>query len=350
MTTRIAISAVLTSVLAATTGCGGSPEDRQIDETTAELSAASYAGMDAYAYPGSAQMSWLRTRTNLRWTGFYLGGAPNHGDTSWMSQRSTLVSMGWGLAPIYVGRQVGQASLSRSQGVTDGESAASLAAQAGFPRGAVVYLDVEEGGTLPADLVSYYEGWVSGVVAMGYSPGVYCSYSTTANQLTQADARATVWVFDIGSSSCPAAGTTSFAAPAPTQAWTGAQSWQFAQNCRVTDAYGTLNIDVNSSSTPDPSVPTVPPLSTPASPVNYATVSGSYVPLVWHPAETATYFEIPAWYWTGSAWAYLGVLSSTTPSLAASLTKGYYYAWAVESCNAAGCSAPSTTATFYYSR
>src|SRR4051812_22938462 len=100
-------------------------------------------------------MQWLKSNTNLAWTGFYLAPAPKHSDTSWMpafapdGYRTALQRMGWGFAPVYVGRQVGSPSLSAQQGTTDGQDAVNLSILAGFPNQTTIYLDIEEGGVLP---------------------------------------------------------------------------------------------------------------------------------------------------------------------------------------------------------
>src|ERR1700692_1712966 len=107
-----------------------------------------FVGFDCLAYPGIDEMTWLKANTNLGWCGFYLAPAPSHSDSSWRGSRSDLVALGWGILPIYVGQQTtgpGSHNVSGAQGTLDGGDAAALAAAAGFPNGAFLYLDIEDG-------------------------------------------------------------------------------------------------------------------------------------------------------------------------------------------------------------
>src|SRR5579875_3277028 len=83
-----------------------------------------FAGFDRTAFPGRAEMGWLRKNTNLTWCGYYLAPAPSHGDTGWMGNRAVLAGQGWGIAPVYVGQQVtgpGSHDSSLATGQADGD-------------------------------------------------------------------------------------------------------------------------------------------------------------------------------------------------------------------------------------
>src|SRR5262249_53309079 len=45
----------------------------------------------------------------------------------------------------------------------------------GFPVGTVIFLDIEEGGRLPATYHAYLRDWVDLITKAGYRAGVYCS-------------------------------------------------------------------------------------------------------------------------------------------------------------------------------
>src|SRR5579859_4599496 len=99
---------------------------------------AGFAGFDTAFYPGDNQMAWLRANTNFVWCGYYLAPAPSHRDTSWMGNRATLSSQGWGIAPVYLGQQItgpGSHNPSAAQGATDGNDAADLMDGDGFQPG-----------------------------------------------------------------------------------------------------------------------------------------------------------------------------------------------------------------------
>jgi subtilisin family serine protease len=162
----------------------------------------SHAGFDRLHYPGDEVMQALYRRTNLAWTGFYLAPAPSQGYTGWMSKASVLREMGWGLAPIFVGQQWpgGPAphDLSTEHGTRDAATAVTLADRAGIGEGAVIYLDVEVGGRLPALLLDYCDAWFAGIRASSYRPGVYCYHADAPDQLRADNPDLFFWVYRIG--------------------------------------------------------------------------------------------------------------------------------------------------------
>lgn len=197
-----------------------------------------HAGLDRSIYPGDSIMNWLFNNTNLAWTGFYLP-APYHPDTSWAppsapaSVRSTLLGQGWGFAPLYVGRQTDSKVLTAAQGVLDAQDAANQAAQAGFPQNAVIFLDIELGGTLPQAMVDYYTAWVQELFNNNYYPGVYCSYLLSADQLRTADARPVIWVWNMGKFNCSSA-VDPYPTPDPMDSgYALASVWQLIQACNI---------------------------------------------------------------------------------------------------------------------
>lgn len=144
-----------------------------------------FLGMDRSTYPSDAVMSEWFIQSPFFFTGFYLAPAPHHSNTGWMSKRSTLVNQGWGFTILYVGRQAGDGSLLNStQGRTDAQNAASLASQAGFGVNKVIFLDIETGGTLSSAFINYIKGWADEIWNHTiFNLGMYCSYSSTANQI-----------------------------------------------------------------------------------------------------------------------------------------------------------------------
>ena len=77
-----------------------------------------YSGMDKDFYPGDEAMSWLRTETNLRWTGYYLpvAGPGLASKKTWGGTYSTLRAMHWGIAPLYVGEPRNSVKLAQNRG------------------------------------------------------------------------------------------------------------------------------------------------------------------------------------------------------------------------------------------
>jgi len=182
----------------------------------------SHLGFDTNMYPGDKAMSAWKRDGQYEWVGYYLQ-APCHKDESWSGERQHLVDNGWGLAVIYVGQQTwgkrldaagttgsktshAQRHSSRSHkkrsthtmrrssktpvaaasdrcsasfvnaahGTLDAADAIAEAQHEGFPRGTVVFLDVEYMDVLPQPMRDYYRAWARALLADGrYRPGIY---------------------------------------------------------------------------------------------------------------------------------------------------------------------------------
>lgn len=215
-----------------------------------------FLGLDTSIYPGDLAMQTLSTQAHVAFTGFYLAPAPSHPDTSWMQKRAFLAGLGYGFAPVYLGQQAatgpGSHNLTAQQGTIDGQGAAHLATQAGFPVQSVIYLDIESGPPLSPDYIAYVGAWVAAVHGGGFTPGVYCSH-LLAEQVQQLQPGARLWVFKLlfpnGQHFAPPLPTPDPALPdAPT-----ATILQYAQNCPLTIGGLTLNVDLDSATVADPS-------------------------------------------------------------------------------------------------
>jgi hypothetical protein len=181
----------------------------------------SYLGFDTNVYPGDKAMDAWKRSGEYEWVGYYLG-APCHSDDTWVGKRERLVKNGWGLAVIYVGQQTwgnsykpvtttkkvrvatrtksgkkkyitrtmrrtstipvatsqdGRCSASfvnAAQGRIDARDAIATTEKEGFPRGSVIFLDVEYMTSTPQRMRDYYRAWTKAVLADGrYRPGIY---------------------------------------------------------------------------------------------------------------------------------------------------------------------------------
>ncbi len=246
----------------------------------------SFAGVDRLQYPGNDFMSGLMQNTNLLWTGFYLAPAPSQGNRSWMPHLADLRGMGpgWGIAPIFVGQQHPSITTpgvshirTAEQGRQDALLAASLADQAGFtsdaeaglPGAPRIYLDIEIGGTLPREDLTYVNAWCATIRSdeTAYLPGVYCSFKDTAAQLVRDNPDLTVWVFNINQflhhHDQAMTGPAEFRKPDIAQSgFPGATAWQWIQgfgSITTTLPDGTTKSlsswDLDVSAAPDPSHP-----------------------------------------------------------------------------------------------
>ena len=245
-----------------------------IDVSAPQLS----AGFDmSDPYPGPEVLGWLRKNTNLRWIGIYLAVKDRDSGVTaarqtWKGKFSSLKTMGWGVAPIYVGKQVGTVkSLARNMGGTkaevfeganDGDEAVGLAVEERIPDGTVLYFDAEGGDTWPASYVQYLEAWVKTVLASKkYVPGIYCS-PKVALQFVQGMGNVpnppwswSVWVASYNQ------GAQAYTAPYPTDlahhprnSGCGfAVAWQYRGNIQIpaSQAGRMIKVDLSTSIRPD---------------------------------------------------------------------------------------------------
>ena len=145
-------------------------------------------GFDTWQYPGDDVMRAWREASPYRWVGYYLL-APCRRDGSWVGKRAVLEQQGWGIAVLYVGQQAfegqevseitettvcSRALLTADQGRRDAQDAIAKTQQEGFPAGTVIFLDVERMDRISAEMVAYYQAWITAVLNDGrFVPGTY---------------------------------------------------------------------------------------------------------------------------------------------------------------------------------
>ena len=228
-------------------------------------------GFDTRDYPGDAVMRAWFGPSPYRWVGYYLP-APCYTGTTWTGRRAALRDIGWGFAVLFVGEQDWRAMpgaadtavaeprcssvhLTPERGRMHADDASRSAAADGFPDGTVIFLDVERVESVSPELSAYVRAWVSSLLGGGrYVPGLYAHdinveelYAIVAEEFAAQGRtdRAPLWVarpsgFDVRS----APGESGYAA---------ALIWQGVLNTREQWNGTELNIDVNVSSSADPS-------------------------------------------------------------------------------------------------
>lgn len=229
-------------------------------------------GFDTRDYPGDAAMrAWLGV-SPYRWVGYYLP-APCYTGTTWSGRRDALRDIGWGFAVLYVGEQdwramgrsaaagaiddprCSSAHLTPEQGRLHADEAAAAAAADGFPPGTIIFLDIERVERVSDELSSYVRSWTARMLEeRRYTPGLYAHdinvealYAIVADEFVrhQRLERPPLWVarssgFDLRS----APGESGYAA---------ALIWQGRFNTMEEWRGTRLHIDVNVSTSPDPS-------------------------------------------------------------------------------------------------
>jgi len=140
----------------------------------------SYAGFDANEYPGDAALPALHQQ--FAFTGYWLNDPPGATRNPWAGKRDILVRNGFGFLVVFNGRLDAQIARSKKLGKSptalgrqDAAVAVAAANREGFPAGAIIFLDQEEGGRMLPEQAEYLLSWTEAVAATDYRPGVYAS-------------------------------------------------------------------------------------------------------------------------------------------------------------------------------
>jgi len=205
----------------------------------------SYLGFDRNIYPGDSSLPVLRT--GFAFTSYWLSPPPGEKVNTWKGKRELLLAHGFGFLVLYRGRDSSELKTetdAMGKGIQDSRDAAASAKSEGFAAGTIIFLDIEEGGRLPAAYHVYLRAWSQELKLAGFLAGVYCSGMpvregpgvsiTTADDIrSQGLAREfIIWAYN---DACPPSPGCSFPSVPPAPARSGvayAAVWQFAQSPR----------------------------------------------------------------------------------------------------------------------
>lgn len=245
-----------------------------------------YLGFDRNAYPGDAALPILRKIFSF--SSYWLSPPPGEKTNSWRGKRELFRARGFGFLVLYRGRdsrEFKNQAVAIAKGVQDGKNTVVAAKTEGFNPGTIIFLDIEEGGRLPAPYHAYLHAWHDELTKAAFSSGVYCSGMpvkespgltiTTADDIRDnaASHDFVIWAYN---DACPPSPGCAFPEnpPAPSSSGIGnAIVWQFAQsprrkeftarcpakyasdgNCYApNDTAHKWFLDVNSATSPDPS-------------------------------------------------------------------------------------------------
>jgi len=259
-----------------------------------------YLGFDRNDYPGDAAL--LALRRSFSFAGYWLGPPPGAKSNSWSGKRELVRSLGFGFLVLYSGPQSNELqqkwseqhvfnnlktrlSSARKRGASDARQATAAAKKEGFPSHTVIFLDIEEGGRLPAVYHAYLRSWVDQLERAGYRAGVYCSGMPvdegggvtiiTADDVRKNTGKRGVvyWVYNDACPPSPGCATPQNPLPPSASGLPYAAAWQFAQSprrkqftarCAATysadgncyapsDTAHSWNLDINSADSSDPS-------------------------------------------------------------------------------------------------
>jgi hypothetical protein len=211
-----------------------------------------FYGIDLAQYPGDDVMQTWWNDSPFYYSGFYLGPSAYHQDAGFMDKRQVLVGQGWGLLPVYVGRQEDSDYLNAPTGVGDADNAAALATSAGFPSQTSIFLDIEASRPLTAHYLNYVTAWVDELQSKGYQAGIYCNVVDAAQIGGAVSGNVDFWVAHYIDSGIPS----SILRPTDSGSML-ANAWQFAGDANLSYGGQALDIDLNTSIYTDPSLKTI---------------------------------------------------------------------------------------------
>ena len=202
-----------------------------------------YLGFDRNQYPGDDGMKILRK--DFAFTGYWLGPPPGEKSSTWQGKREFLRALGYGFLLRVNGRvssELKNLNAAIAKGSADARVAAASAKREGFPAGAIIFVDIEEGGRLIAAYHAYLKAWAEDLRNAGYKPGAYCSdmpvkegvsvvITTAADVHSDPQLREfVIWTYN---DACPPSNGCSISQPGlPSRDIEYAAVWQFAQSPR----------------------------------------------------------------------------------------------------------------------
>lgn len=142
---------------------------------TASAAPQTYNGFDKNGYPGDDLLPALHQ--TFAFTGYWLNNPPGMSRNPWAGKRSVVRAAGFGFLILFNGRLDAQLKHHNAAALGRQDAAAAIAAAKaeGFPDGAIIFLDQEEGGSLLPEAATYIGAWVSAINRSAWKPGVYCS-------------------------------------------------------------------------------------------------------------------------------------------------------------------------------
>ena len=210
-----------------------------------------YLGFDRNDYPGDESLKTLRQ--TFSFAGYWLNHPPGENSNSWAGKRGQVKSAGFGFLVLFNGRlyaDLKNVKRATTLGKSDGQNAVLAARREGFPSGATIFLDQEQGGRMLPEQKAYIYNWVDVVNSSGFLAGIYCSgiaaqESPGVNIVTAEDIRQNAGgrkiVFFVTNDACPPSPGCAFPQkpPHPSDSRIDfADVWQFAQSPKRPDVAG----------------------------------------------------------------------------------------------------------------
>ncbi|HET9401693.1 MAG TPA: glycoside hydrolase domain-containing protein [Candidatus Acidoferrales bacterium] len=204
-----------------------------------------FVGLDRNEYPGDAALAELKKR--FTFSGYWLSPPPGEKSNSWKGKRDAVNKAGFGFLLLFDGKlekELPSVAEAQTLGKIDGARAAESADDEGFAKGAVIFLDQEEGGRLSPVQLAYILAWMDAVASSGFRGGIYCSgvpvrESKSVSVLTAQDLRSRAGQREISyfvfNDVCPPSPGCRIPSRLPAMSASGvkfAEIWQYAQTPR----------------------------------------------------------------------------------------------------------------------
>lgn len=134
-----------------------------------------YYGFDQNGYPGDDLLPALHQ--SFAYTGYWLNDPPGMTNNPWAGKRRVVRAADLGFLILFNGRLDAQLKNQNAADLGRQDAAVAIAAakREGFPMGAVLFLDQEEGGSLLPEQADYMGAWIAALNRSAFKAGVYCS-------------------------------------------------------------------------------------------------------------------------------------------------------------------------------
>src|SRR4029077_10989548 len=119
-------------------------------------STTAYLGFDRNIYPGDDALPILRK--TYAYSGYWISPPPGEKINTWSGKHQLLQSHGFGFLVLYPGRESRErktTAQAAQESTQDAAEAIANAEKEGFPKATAIFIDIEEGGRLPATYHAY---------------------------------------------------------------------------------------------------------------------------------------------------------------------------------------------------
>jgi hypothetical protein len=174
------VQSIIPLFLAGCLSCSSAAQSHANAPVTEKTVGGGYLGFDRNLYPGDQTLPAIAQRFSF--VGYWLNNPPGMQSNTWTGKRLLLRSHNLGFLVLWNGRtdkeileKAKGGTSATAFGVADAHAAIQAAKREGFPAGATLFLDQEDGGRLLQEQADYLFAWTEGVSAGDFHAGAYVS-------------------------------------------------------------------------------------------------------------------------------------------------------------------------------